>query len=81
MDIAERPGSTQHAEVNADRFDSGAGLQQAEPEPTSGKERRVATMVRFDADLLRRIDATAKRRGISRSAWISITLSQAIDPD
>jgi predicted HicB family RNase H-like nuclease len=37
--------------------------------------------VRFDAELLARIDSAAKRRGISRSAWIHYTLSRALDED
>jgi len=34
---------------------------------------------RFDRDLLQRIDAAAKHRGISRSSWIQFTLSRALD--
>lgn len=36
-------------------------------------------MVRFDPQLLMAVDAAAKRRGISRSAWIQYTLSQALE--
>jgi hypothetical protein len=36
-------------------------------------------MVRFDADVLRRVDEAAKRRGVSRSAWIQFTVSRALD--
>ena len=38
-------------------------------------------MLRFDADLLRRVDTAAKRRGISRSAWIAFKVSEALDTD
>ena len=36
-------------------------------------------MIRFDRDLLDRVDAAAKRRGISRSAWVQYTISRALD--
>ena len=36
-------------------------------------------MVRFDPQLLMAVDSAAKRRGISRSAWIQYTLSQALE--
>jgi hypothetical protein len=36
-------------------------------------------LIRFDFHLLERVDTAAKRRGISRSAWIQFTLSRALD--
>lgn len=42
---------------------------------------RKPVMIRFDPDLLERVDAAAKRRGISRSAWVQFTLSLALDED
>ena len=38
-------------------------------------------MVRFDPALLARVDRAAKRRGVSRSAWIQFTLSKALDDE
>ena len=38
-------------------------------------------MLRFDAGLLRRVDIAAKRRGISRSAWIAFKVSEALDAE
>ena len=38
-------------------------------------------MLRFDAGLLRRVDTAAKRRGISRSAWIAFKVSEALDAE
>lgn len=46
------------------------------PDPAVGK---TPVMVRFDTALLQRIDKAAKRRCISRSAWIQSTLSRALD--
>ncbi len=57
----------------AERFISGAGT------PKAGH--RIPTTLRFDPDLLARIDAAAKRRGISRSAWIQYTLSRSLDEE
>lgn len=61
-----------------------AGKRPAEPSITGARKpeaerRRSPTTLRFDPELLARIDAAAKRRGISRSAWIQYTLSQALD--
>ena len=41
-------------------------------------DKKIQTTLRFDRDLLQRIDA-AKHRGISRSSWIQFTLSRALD--
>ena len=76
MAIAKKPNRLQPAttEAQASRFIESAG-KPAERAP------RAATTVRFDAELLARIDSAAKRRGISRSAWIHYTLSRALDED
>ena len=50
---------------------STAETQAADPEPPK--------MIRFDRELLGRVDAAAKRRGISRSAWVQYTISRALD--
>jgi hypothetical protein len=57
----------------ADRFIAGASENQ------SPRKHKFATTLRFDSNLLARIDAAAKRRGVSRSAWIQYTLSRALD--
>ncbi len=36
-------------------------------------------MMRFDPEVLKRVDEAAKRRGVSRSAWIQFTVSRALD--
>ncbi len=43
--------------------------------------RKVMTTMRFDPGLLQRIDASARKRGISRAAWINYTLSRAIEDE
>jgi predicted HicB family RNase H-like nuclease len=76
MAIAKKPGSKPPSDADADRFIARAGAAEA---ASQLKKARVPTMVRFDAELLEKIDAAAKRRGISRSAWIQYTLSEAVE--
>jgi hypothetical protein len=43
--------------------------------------KRTPAMIRFDTALLARVDKAAKRRGVSRSAWVAFTLSKALDDE
>lgn len=72
MAIAKRPNSN-HSDA-AEAFIAGAGVEDVSP-----RGHKVPAMVRFDPDLLRRVDEAARHRGISRSAWIQYTLSRALD--
>lgn len=47
-----------------------------EPEPD---QKRTRVMMRFDPTLLRRVDAAARRRGVSRTAWLHMVASRALD--
>jgi hypothetical protein len=77
MAIAKKPVSKPMTEAEAEKFIAGAG---AIPPPSdTAAKGRIATMVRFDAMLLAKVDAAAKRRGVSRSAWIQYTLSEALE--
>jgi hypothetical protein len=40
---------------------------------------RAVVNLRMDLDLLARIDADAKRIGISRSAWLHVAASKVLD--
>lgn len=40
---------------------------------------KVITTLRFDAELLRLTDAAAKKRGISRTAYVMIAVSRAVE--
>jgi hypothetical protein len=42
-------------------------------------ERKVPVMLRFDPGLLKRVDVTAKKRGLSRSGWIHYVVSRAVE--
>lgn len=76
MAIARKPNSKPLANDDAERFIAAAGPAAAPSEATKG---RIPTMVRFDATLLGKVDAAAKNRGVSRSAWIQFTLSEALE--
>jgi len=77
MAIAKKPNRQQPAttaEQVANRFIEAA----AKP---AARVRRAPTTLRFDPELLARIDSAARRRGISRSAWIQYTLSRVLDEE
>jgi hypothetical protein len=40
---------------------------------------KAVVNMRFDAQLLARIDAAAKRQGISRTAWLHVAASKALE--
>src|SRR3546814_49728 len=89
MAIARKPNSKPKSpmdEAAADAFIAGAAKPKAEPIATEADEagqgaepRKSPVMLRFDRALLAKVDAAAKRRGISRSAWIQFTVSRAPD--
>jgi uncharacterized protein (DUF4415 family) len=82
MAITKKPKSNlntiarQSDEEAAEAFISGAGQAS---KAGSGEAKKVPVMMRFDPDVLKRVDTAAKRRGISRSAWIQFTVSRALD--
>lgn len=49
-----------------------------EPVPEADAK-RARVMMRFDPALLERIDAAARHRGVSRTAWIHMVASRALD--
>ena len=79
MAIARKPNSKPLIDADAEKFIAGAGAMTKAAAPAVEAKGRVATMVRFDAELLTKVDAAAKRRGVSRSAWIQYTLSEALE--
>jgi len=81
MPIARKPQRSTASPVAderaADAFIGAAGREALVNE--AGETRKTPVMIRFDRELLKRVDAAAKRRGISRSAWIQFTVSRALD--
>ena len=86
MAITKRPKtsgsrvtSLDDQERRIETFISGAESRE-EAEPDSQTEaKRARVMMRFDPALLARIDTAAKRRGVSRTAWLHMIASRALD--
>lgn len=82
MAIAKKPKSNhlettvKNAEQAAEAFISGVKKAAHTEEKTGLK---IPIMMRFDPVVLEKVDTAAKRRGISRSAWIQFTVSRALD--
>jgi hypothetical protein len=78
MAIAQMPKrkTLSHKEAAATKFIEGAAAT-----PPSSRAKRTPAMIRFDAALLARVDEAARRRGVSRSAWVAFTLSKALDDE
>jgi len=80
MAIAKKPKSNYTAsdkpntEQAAKAFIS--GTEEKEQKPVT---RKIPIMMRFDPSVLEKVDTAAKRRGISRSAWIQFVVSRALD--
>ena len=83
MAIAKKPKREHSAtrdimgDAAAEKFIAGADSSHEAARQEDDK--KIQTTLRFDRDLLQRIDAAAKHRGISRSSWIQFTLSRALD--
>jgi predicted HicB family RNase H-like nuclease len=80
MAIAKKPGSKQTtgappSDEQAEKFISGA----SKSAPAEEDAKKAPVMIRFDPELLKRVDTAAKHRGVSRSAWVQFTLSRALD--
>ena len=48
-------------------------------QPPEEEGRRVPVTMRYDPDVLKRVDAAAKRLGVSRSAYVHFALSRSLD--
>ena len=57
-----------------------AGAAKGAPAPMRDNRAGKTTVnLRFDARLLARIDADARRQGISRTAWLHVAASKALE--
>jgi hypothetical protein len=72
MAQSARPAEDRRAEA----FIAGAATAPIQDE-SAGK---AVVNMRFDARLLALIDAAARRQGISRTAWIHVAASKALEP-
>ncbi len=80
MAIAKKPPSNQAQIENFIRGGAPAAPAPAAASPEE-KEGRKAVILRLPPALLERIDKAAKRRGVSRAAWMTFTLSRALDEE
>jgi hypothetical protein len=62
----------------AEAFISGAGAGKAAAPATDARKSKVVNM-RFDVALLKRVDAAARKLGISRTAWLHVAASKALE--
>jgi len=75
MPHSVKPANT---DKRAEAFISGAGLPHPPTEAEAEGSKTVVNM-RFDTALLQRIDAAARRLGISRTAWLHVAASKALE--
>jgi hypothetical protein len=83
MAIAKKPKSN-HTDIAAQAKEEAADyfIAGAEPEDKAvRKEKKIPILVRFDRDMLKRVDGAAKRRGVSRSAWIHFMVSRSLEQE
>jgi hypothetical protein len=82
MAIAKRPHPTPTLDTTpAQERAAEAFITGAEAQPSPARPTKVPILVRFDRDLLTRVDRAAKRRGLSRSGWIHYQISRALDAE
>jgi hypothetical protein len=86
MAITKRPkpssltlASPDDQERRIEAFIAGGGPTPETPPDPVPDAKRARVMMRFDPTLLGRIDAAAKRRGVSRTAWLHMVASRALD--
>jgi hypothetical protein len=63
----------------AEAFISGAGARPAVAALADPEAGKAVVNMRFDVALLKRIDEAAKRQGISRTAWLHVAASKALE--
>jgi hypothetical protein len=77
MPHAVRPDNS---DQKAAAFISGAGSpRSASAEVTDSEAGKTTVNMRFDSALLKRIDRAAKGQGISRTAWLHVAASKALE--
>jgi hypothetical protein len=78
MAIAKRPQSNQ---ADIDAFISGAppATPVKAPAPAAKDDKRTPCVIRFPPDMLAKIDAAAKTRGLSRAGWITMVAGKALE--
>jgi hypothetical protein len=76
MPSSAKPAAAFLDESRAEAFISGAGKGEV-PKPDAAH--KAVVNMRFDPTLLAKIDGVAKRHGISRTAWLHIVSTRALE--
>jgi hypothetical protein len=66
-------------ERKAEAFITGVTVKTATVPSAAPEPEKTVVNMRFDSDLLARVDAAAKRQGISRTAWLHVAASKALE--
>lgn len=75
-----RPVKPETSDRKAEDFIKGAGTGPAKvEEPAIPEASKAVVNMRFDSVLLERIDAAARRLGISRTAWLHVAAAKALE--
>ena len=80
VSIASNP-SKAAKEARADDFIGGAGKKETAPAkaPEPGGEEKKAILLRFDAQIMRRVHKAAKRLGTSQNAFFSVAVVEKLE--
>lgn len=77
MAIAKKPKI--HLENIASKEDD-AFIEGAGRTPQA-REKKVPILIRVDPDILRKVDAAAKRKGVNRTVWILYQIGSALEEE
>jgi len=83
MAIAKKPAK-QNDQVHSKKEEQANAFIEEALRPNEIKEEetrqnKIPITMRFDVNLLKKIDAASRNRGVSRSSWIHYVISKAIE--
>ncbi|MGE3541547.1 MAG: CopG family transcriptional regulator [Candidatus Tectimicrobiota bacterium] len=58
-----------------------SGAEKSKEPGQQGREKKIPILIRFDPSMLQQVGKAARRRGISRSAWIHFMISRALEQE
>jgi hypothetical protein len=83
MAIARKPEHNRSAGATHPEDESAAEafISGGEGKPQAKGTKKIPILVRFDRNMLKRVDGAAQRRGVSRSSWIHFMISRALEQE